>query len=116
MEYDNAYIIRCDGCHTLLRWPLEILDEGDEREYGESYYNQMASREAFEQNVQGPVQYQILHYKQLLDLLLRRVTPESHPKWLDVGSSGAPTAYSDFEFTTVEPDHRIVAHGQKLFH
>ena len=116
VESENAFIVRCDGCDTLLRWPIEILHQDEESKYGESYYNQIGSQESFEQSAKSHIQYQINHYDQLHEFLLNRVSSETHLKWLDVGSCGAPTAYPDFEFTTVEPDPRIVGHGRKLFH
>ena len=45
-----------------------------------------------------------------------RITPDSHPKWLDVSSYLGATAFPGFEFTSVEPDSWVVAYGPKLFH
>lgn len=115
-ELENGDFVRCVTCSTLFRWPIQTLSEADEHHYGESYYDQINRQAEFERNLHGHAQHQILHYKQLHQLLHDRVTPKSHPKWLDVGSCGVPTVFPDFEFTTVEPDPRVVAYGRKFFH
>lgn len=99
-----------------MQFPLQIQAPEDFSRYGESYYDQMTRAEDWEPHIRDHIGYQKLHYKLLRDVLLDVTTPTAHHRWLDVGSAGSPTAFSDFEFTTVEPDPRVVALGRKLFH
>ncbi len=111
----ERYIVKCNNCGTIFQTPLEIKTIEESVEYGESYYNQMAKGDVAEPAILDHLQFQKINYNQLRDELLKRTTPEKHPRWLDVGSVGYATQFDDFEFNTVEPDPRAVAIGKSLF-
>ena len=98
-----------------MRFPVEIFDPAEIDRFGGAYYDRVAATAEWSAAVSIHIDYQVLHYQRLHELLHRIATPESHPQWLDVGSAGCPTAYDDFQFHTVEPDARVVAVGQQRF-
>ncbi|MEO5375122.1 MAG: class I SAM-dependent methyltransferase [Alphaproteobacteria bacterium] len=82
--------------------------------YGDDYYDQCG--ENLEKVLKDHVfDGQVPHYDLLRRVLLRLTTPERHRRWLDIGSAGCPTAFDDFEFTTMEPSAAAVAFGRRHF-
>lgn len=113
-EDKGQYLAMCSGCGVILRLPLEIKPPAKVGDYGEAYYDGCGEDRL---NVlrSHVMDGQRLHYDQLREILLRHTSPDKHRRWLDVGSAGCPTAFADFEFTTLEPSIDAVVFGQSHF-
>ena len=82
---------------------------------GNRYYAQLrAGSEKFKAETQHIREFQVPKYDSFVNNLLRKDYSEYH-KWLDVGSCGYPTVFTDFDFTTIEPDEIMTELGQHLF-
>lgn len=103
----------CEGCGLIRRIP--VVTSKDITDYGKSYYNQMTESEASRDSIVTHAGLQKMHYETLRVELLKRFPASEYPRWLDVGSAGSPTAFTDYEFTTIEPDPRAVEVGRELF-
>ncbi|MEY4504175.1 MAG: hypothetical protein RL154_468 [Pseudomonadota bacterium] len=113
---DNAYLAQCDHCGTVFRFPLEVYDETDFKKSGESYYDRVAhdltSKQEFEESVKTHLELgQKHHYETLRLQILSKFKKQT--SWLDVGSAGAPTQFSEYDFITIEPDSRVVEFSSK---
>lgn len=115
-QYPDKYFAACEGCGTVIRLPLEIKPPARVQEYGIDYYNQMARSGTEEASVRSHIQtHQVPHYQQLHAVLSALPGIGAYRRWLDVGSAGCPTAFADFDFTTVEPCPLTVSIGRELF-
>ncbi len=59
--------------------------------------------------------FQKPNYDSMRTFLSEVAPPATYPRWLDVGSIGYATTFDEYDFTTIEPDQRIVKLGRKLF-
>lgn len=108
---DQSYS-RCDRCGAVLHLPLEIFQSDEISIYGENYYCWgKDEREMIASHSEG----QMHHYDKFHDFILEAFPAKTHEKWLDVGSSGYPTSFEDYEFTTIEPSLAAVAYGQETW-
>ncbi|OHC75285.1 MAG: hypothetical protein A3G18_02590 [Rhodospirillales bacterium RIFCSPLOWO2_12_FULL_58_28] len=103
----------CKGCGLIRRLPVATRD--DMTDYGKSYYDQMTKSKASQNSIITHANLQKLHYETMRVELLKRFPASEYPRWLDVGSAGPPTAFTDYEFTTIEPDPLAVEIGRELF-
>ncbi|MBI4968093.1 MAG: class I SAM-dependent methyltransferase [Rhodospirillales bacterium] len=110
----SQYLAMCVSCGAILRLPLEIKPPAKVSDYGEAYYDG-CGEDRLSVLRAHVMEGQLLHYKQLHGILHRLTTPTAHRRWLDVGSAGCPTAFDDFEFTTLEPSIDAVVFGQSHF-
>ena len=105
-------LVSCDQCGTFFRIPLSVTV----KDYSERYYNQMHVNGRFRDVAEFHIlQHQVANYNRLLELFRDRIDRHKYKRWLDVGSAGYPTTFSEYDFDTLEPDYRIVAIGRELF-
>jgi SAM-dependent methyltransferase len=110
----NEWFVSCNHCGTIYRYPLAVYD--DYRKYGEDYYNQVNPGESVEEHAVWHFEaFQKHNYDSLRTYLNANLPPSAGKRWLDVGSIGYVTSFKEYEFTTIEPDERIVALGRKMF-
>tara|TARA_E500000318_G_scaffold13413_2_gene12594 strand:- start:2280 stop:3638 length:1359 start_codon:yes stop_codon:yes gene_type:complete len=112
---DDNEVVCCTQCRTLYRWPMAILSDEEEQNYGISYYDQMTAQAQFENHVHEHFERQKSHYEAFKTVIADRYDLNDYQRWLDVGSCGCGTAMQGIEITTVEPDPRIVAYAKKLY-
>lgn len=111
---DCEWFVACDQCGTIFRYPLLSYD--DYRKYGEDYYNQVNPGGSVESHAVWHFEsFQKPNYDSIRTYLNARLPPNRFAKWLDVGSVGYATTFREYEFTTIEPDERIVMLGRRLF-
>ena len=111
---EREWFASCDSCGTIFRYPLLSYD--DYRKYGEDYYNQTNPGETVEEHAIWHYEsFQKPNYDSLRSYLNQYVPPTVAKRWLDVGSIGYATSFDEYEFTTIEPDERIVLLGRKMF-
>jgi len=104
----------CARCGTMFRYPLG--DYADFRKYGEDYYDQVNPGETVEQHAVWHYEsFQKPNYDSLRSYLNETAPPVEAHRWLDVGSIGYVTTFDEYDFTTIEPDERIVRLGRRLF-
>jgi len=111
----DKHIVICETCGNIKGFPNETFAESESHRYGEAYYDEAVGFVTGHENIRVHVELQQLHYDRLRSILYEVTTPDRHRRWLDVGSAGSPTAFDDFEFTTIEPDPRVVRVGRSLF-
>ncbi len=115
-HYIDRYYTMCQQCGSIVLNPIKKYLNFTQ--YGLTYYNQIQSinEEGIEKEIYGHiVMHQIPLYETLREFLLTNFKPSQYKKWLDVGSAGVPTAFSEYEFTTIEPDYRTVEFGRLFF-
>lgn len=111
---DREWFVACDQCGTIFRYPL--LDYDDYKKYGEDYYNQVNPGESVQEHAVWHFEsFQKHNYDSLRAFLNQNIPPHDAKRWLDVGSIGYATSFEEYDFTTIEPDKRIVDLGRKLF-
>lgn len=111
---EREWFCACENCGTLFRAPL--LRYEDHRKYGEDYYNNVNSGQSVEEYAVSHFEsYQRHNYDSLRKYLNENIPPSTAKRWLDVGSIGYATTFDEYDFTTIEPDERIVNLGCKLF-
>tara|TARA_R110002012_G_scaffold320526_1_gene544401 strand:+ start:895 stop:2253 length:1359 start_codon:yes stop_codon:yes gene_type:complete len=108
-------LVCCTQCRTLYRWPVSVLSDDEEQEYGVSYYDQMTTQEQFESHVHEHFERQKSHYEAFKAVIAARFDLKDYQRWLDVGSCGCATAMPGIEMTTIEPDPRVVTYAKKLY-
>lgn len=108
--------LMCNQCFTIIKAPL-IERQKDFTEYGKIYYNQMGSdSSSIDRSIVNHIyNAQIPVYKTCLKFLERRLPSGVYNHWLDIGSAGVPTSFSNYNFTTIEPDSRTVKIGKEMF-
>jgi len=112
----NSDISACEICGTLFQTPAMKFTNMSFEESGKIYYDRTTGTDnsEFRNGVIYHSRYgQEPHYNTLRKLILSDF-PEKR-EWLDVGSSGSPTAFEDINFTTIEPDPRVVEIGRELY-
>ncbi len=111
----DEWFVECRRCGTIARFPL--IDYGEQfKKYGEDYYNQGQVDGSVDDHAEVHFNhFQKGNYDSIRELLRELVPPSTHPRWLDVGSVGYATTFSDYDFTTIEPDERVVKVGRRLF-
>lgn len=109
------WFAECETCGCITVLPL--IDYQEEfTKYGEAYYNQRGSNLTLESHAQQHFEnYQKHNYDSIHTFLQRTVPSKQYPKWLDVGAVGYATTFNDYNFTTIEPDRRVVELGRNLF-
>ncbi|WP_193172702.1 class I SAM-dependent methyltransferase [Nisaea nitritireducens] len=112
---DDNEVVCCTQCRTLYRWPMAVLSDEEEQNYGISYYDQMTTQAQFESHVHEHFERQKSHYEAFKTVIADRYDLNDYQRWLDVGSCGCGTAMQGIEITTVEPDPRVVAYAKKLY-
>ncbi len=111
---EREWFASCDNCGTIFRYPLLSYD--DYKKYGEDYYNQVNPGQSVEEHAIWHFEsFQKPNYDSLRSFLNKEISPADGKRWLDVGSIGYATSFDEYEFTTIEPDQRIVELGRKLF-
>lgn len=111
---ENEWFCGCEKCGTVFRAPLLKYD--DYRKYGEDYYNNVNPGESIEEHAVSHFEsYQRHNYDSLRKYLNNKIPPAEAKHWLDVGSIGYATTFEEYDFTTIEPDQRIVNLGCRLF-
>ncbi|MBF0285613.1 MAG: methyltransferase domain-containing protein [Magnetococcales bacterium] len=116
--HPESQLALCEGCGAVLRLPLVILPPEQAQRHGEAYYAGCPGVESApldEVLTSHVLDWQVPHYRQFHRLLSEQTTPREHPRWLDVGSAGPPTAFDDFHFTTLEPSPDAVRFGRRHF-
>ena len=115
---ENNFFLSCDCCGTAFMYPTRVEAPRASPDQGtSSYYHQMSSpgnnQDAVVmshiQNGQEPL------YRTCLKILEANVDASTHDRWLDIGSSGVPTSFDNFQFTTVEADPTAVRIGQSMY-
>lgn len=111
---EKEWFAGCDCCGTIFRYPL--LNYEDYKKYGEDYYNLVNPGESVEEHATWHYEsFQKPNYDALRVHLNQILPPVEAKRWLDVGSVGYATTFDEYDFTTIEPDERIVMLGRKLF-
>lgn len=112
---EEEWFAECARCGTVLRLPLADYGE-DFRQYGRDYYDVASVGSSLDQHAEAHFQhFQRPNYDSVHAFLQRALPAERHRAWLDVGSIGYATTFSDYRFTTIEPDERVVELGRRLF-
>jgi hypothetical protein len=112
MLHENRYFAGCDRCGTISRYPMRFFN--DASQYGKEYY-EVPDMDAVQYIEAHVALHQRHNYEHVAALLRDRFPPETHRTWLDVGSVGYPTSFGDYRFHTLEPSHKAVEVGRRLF-
>lgn len=111
---EKEWFCECDECGTIFRCPLVRYE--DYRKYGEDYYDNVDPGQTVDEHAEAHFEaYQRHNYDSLRKYLNANLPPSSAKRWLDVGAIGYSTTFDEYDFTTIEPDERIVNLGRRLF-
>jgi hypothetical protein len=102
------WFAECDSCSTVVMLPLH----DDFESGGTVYYDQREIEAHVQRHFE---QFQRPNYDRIREFLQRAAPAAQYRRWLDVGSVGYPTTFTDYEFTTIEPDARAAQAGADLF-